>query len=159
MGVVVPTEDSIKSVVGGLFDKELEFEAVPCAAWNRLEPVTMAIYASDDGKPLGIFLCDVGLAAHAAAALVLLPATKSAMCAEGGYIDDELLENFHEVANVASGLFNSPSTPRVALRDLLSPPVEVPRDARPILIAPSARIQLEMSIEGYGKGRMTLLCA
>jgi len=149
----------VAQVLGGLFDKQLGFDDRAPEPWTRHEPMTCAIYADDNGKAAALMLCDVGLAAYAGAALVLLPPTKAAPCAEGGYIDDELLENFHEVANVASALFNADGAPRVHLRELLSPPVDFPLDVRPLLVAPFARLHLDLNIEGYGKGRVVLLAA
>jgi hypothetical protein len=159
VSISTPTPQTVRSVIGGLFDKDLNIEALPPSSFNAHDPMTIAVYANDEGKPQALFLCDVGLAAHAAAALVMLPVAKSQTCADGGYIDDELLENYHEVVNVGAGMFVDSSGGRVTLRELIAPGSPLPRDIRPLLVMPAGRATIEMGIEGYGRGRMLMHCA
>jgi hypothetical protein len=156
MAISTPTAESVRTIVGGLFDRELTIDTIAPVIYSANVPMTIAVYTNDAGTPQALFLCDVGLAAHAAAALVLLPVNTSQACADGGYISDELIENYHEVANVASGLFVDTDGSRVSLRELIAPGSPIPKDVRPLLAMPGGRTAVEMDIEGYGRGRMLL---
>ena len=72
-------------------------------------------------------------------------------------LEGDLLEFLHEVVNVTSRLFNSPSTPHVRLRDHVVVPGDVNEDIAQLALDPRVRHDWSVEIEGYGQGTVTLL--
>jgi hypothetical protein len=66
-------------------------------------------------------------------------------------------ENLVEVLNVGAQWFNGMHTPRLALQVALCGPGELADDVAAALMAPAARLDVEVDIPCYGKGIVSLL--
>ena len=121
----------------------------------------VAVYTSPAGDLAGACVCDCALAAYAGAALSLIPVATASESVRAGKLEPMLLENFREVFNIASQLFTSCSTDRVILgsvrlmaelkvADLNPPDAEIKK----LINTPSQRLEMEVSVEGYGDGQM-----
>ncbi len=127
----------------------------PVAPATRL-PIVVATYLDGAGNLAAVALLDLSLACSAGAALVMLPRVVADEGMASGGIPDNIGENLHEVLNVWSGVFNSPSTPRVKLGAVTTSDTLAPEVAA-LAKAPSGRLDLEVAIPGYAAGRLTLL--
>ena len=115
-----------------------------------------AVYRS--GERIGaVYLLDVELAAALAAALVMLPAGLVRESASSGQLAPILGENCFEVLNVATQLVNRPGGPHHRLVEQILPGEPTPADVAGLLEAASARIDLRLSVEGYGAGVLTVV--
>jgi len=99
---------------------------------------------------------DLSLAAYAGAAFSLIPADAAKDCLKAKELDEFMQENFAEVLNICSRLFDGGVDRRVTLTVVENP--GTPRsDTSKAMLQPTAkRLDLDVDIAGYGKGRMTL---
>ncbi len=119
-------------------------------------PVVTATYVEKDGKLAALLIADLPLAACFGAALVLLPPVIVNEAIKLGKLEENLLENLHEVLNVVAGLFNAPNAPRVLLGQVaqgekLAEPLAAFAKSAP------ARLDLEVALPGYVGGKLTLV--
>jgi hypothetical protein len=114
------------------------------------------IYCADDGSVQSLCTLDLGLGAHAAAALTLFPARFANEAIAKGELPESLLENLQEILNICAQFTNELSSRHVALREV-SMANRLPPDAAAALAkTPGLRLDLHIGIEGYGSGRFTL---
>ena len=73
-------------------------------------------------------------------------------------LPESIYENFKEVVNIVGGtLFNSPETPHLVLRDVFVCPDRLSSELRSLLMEPVNGLFLDVTIEDYGDGKMTML--
>jgi len=111
-----------------------------------------------DGRtPAALFLLDVRLAASLAAALVMLPPDVVEDCARARSLPPALLEHHLEVVNVCSRLINRAGGPPYRLIGQLAPGEPTPSEVQDVLVLARERIDLRLTVEGYGTGVFTIL--
>lgn len=117
-----------------------------------------ATYRFDDGRVAAMAVCDLAAASSLGGAIGMMGRPEvEAELAQHGTLDGDLKEFFHEVVNVSAKLLNSPTSPHVALRELDAVPGEVRVDAARVALQPAARVDLEVVVDGFDPGRLTLL--
>ncbi|TFH70702.1 hypothetical protein [Cellulomonas sp. HD19AZ1] len=104
-----------------------------------------------------ICLMDVPLSAYVGAAIGLVPAPTAQESAVSLMLEDFLEENAREVLNVVASLMNSEGTPHVRLDAVCSPREALPHDAKPWVRAYVRRLDLDLTVDGYGSGGFSLL--
>ncbi|WP_052668798.1 hypothetical protein [Nitriliruptor alkaliphilus] len=155
-----PARASYRDLLRDLLGRAVEVRPGPPQELSGEAPSYLAAYRYDEGEVAALAVADLDLATAAGAAIAMMPPQETrAAVAEAGALDEELLEFFHEVVNVAAKLLNSPTTAHVVLRDLLPVPGEVPDDVAEVATGPRARHDWRVRIEGYGEGTVTLLHA
>lgn len=129
----------------------------PSAAAPASKGGVTAVYADDDGTPLGVCICELGLAACLGAALVRIPAPAVAEAIAGGTLSENLRENLIEVLNIAAQLFRPKAARhRVSLREIRLPGEALDEVIAEALKTPTSRMDIELTIPGYPKGKMSL---
>ena len=68
-----------------------------------------------------------------------------------------LYDNAREVLNVAASLFNVDGAPHVRLVEAFAPREILPAEVEKWILARVARLDMEMTVAGYGGGRMSVL--
>lgn len=152
-----PTPDQVGKLIGGLLGRNV--------AVRRASPVTrgpealtaLAVYLGDTDSLRGAMICDLALVCNAGAALTLYPAPDAAACVRKGRWDDTLTENFHEVVNVSAALFNMPGAPHARLQRVYLAPDAPPAEVERALREAKGRLDLEVTIPGYGPGKLSVL--
>lgn len=107
------------------------------------------IYHDGNGKLLGAVLADLAFTAYSGACFSLIPPDVAEECIAAKTLDESMRENFAEVLNVGSRLFNTSG--RVALKSTFFPPAAVPAEANGI-----QSVNFEVRIEDYGTGLLSL---
>jgi hypothetical protein len=120
-------------------------------------PAFGAIYRRDDDSVAAALVADLALTAAWGAAIGMMGADAVDQVLENGALDDDTAEFAREVTNVIAKLLNSPTTPHVVLRDVVTLPGEVPADTAPVLLEPAIRADLGIDVTGYAAGTATLL--
>jgi hypothetical protein len=105
---------------------------------------------------IGGCFCDRSLVAYAGAAFSLVPADAAEECLAGAELDEVLVENFAEVLNICSRLFEGGTGQRVTLNRIEEPGTPPSPASQAMLKHPVKRLDLEVEIAGYGKGRIAL---
>ena len=117
------------------------------------------MFVDGNNKPIGACLVDLSLAAYAGSALSLIPADAARDSIKARELDDFMQDNFAEVLNICSRLFDIDSEHRVRLSATSFPPNLYPADVATIVGGPAKRMDVDLEISGYGKGRFSLLLA
>jgi len=111
-------------------------------------------YVDDKNRLRCACVADVPLAATAAAALALIPRATADSAITLGALDENLLENYHEVVNILSKFLNGPTVPHVRLAELVE---GVPDDLGALLTGTTRRRDYDVTVVGYPGGHLTLL--
>jgi hypothetical protein len=151
----LPTRHAVRSLIGDLVGREVELtdgDPLPARPTN-----VVAIYVDDRTSLMAAIVVDLAGAARLGGALGLLPA--------GGVddaIDDKdlhalLRDNCYEVLNVLANVFNVPGAPHVRLYAMYGPDDAVPADVAALAYAVGGRMDVILSIAGYGDGCLSVV--
>ncbi len=114
----------------------------------------LGLYVCDRDRMTAVLALDLPLAAYLGCALALLPSriAESAVADRG--LPPELAENVHEVLNVLAGVLNQHSDTHQRLYASYPGP-EAPADAAAHSKALGNRLDLEVTLQGYGSGTLS----
>ncbi len=148
--------EAVEKMLSGLLGREVMVAAKPAPKPAELK--IAGFYRNGDGQPVAACLADISAAAFSGSALSLIPAASAKDFVKSGVIDDEdVRDNFYEVLNICSRLFAEEDAQRVTLDTVYFPPETVPADQTSTLSKSRQRNDLEITVDGYGKGRLALL--
>ncbi|MBK6697854.1 MAG: hypothetical protein IPG50_37555 [Myxococcales bacterium] len=154
--LIVPNLASVLKLLGGLLGKPVT--AKPATAPLAVAPArAIATYQDAEGHLLAVCVCDVACAAYVGAALSLLAPAVAAEAHKKGKIPESIMENFHEVVNVAASLFNVTGGGHVRLEKILVTPCDVPAPVASLVAKPKTRLDLDVTVPGYGTGKMSFV--
>ena len=154
--VLLPAPKDVRDMLAGLVGRNVTVSpgAPVTPAPNR--PVAVAVYVAPDMSVNALCLLDLGAAAYTAGGLALLPPGGCQDSVEEGELSALQVEALHEVVNVLSALYNVAGAPHSRLHKLYAPGEEVAGDLAGML-AGYNRIDLDVEIQGYGKGSLSLV--
>ena len=154
----LPANQQLSALFEMLFGREISLRK---AAPRSLEPSKefwAAVYLDARPRIAGVLVLDRDLAIRSSAALSMFPAQQAQAFVESG-MDASLRENFHEVCNVATCLFQDEFATSVRLAKVFHVPSQQPPPLFKLLKAAGHRKDIQIDIEGYGSGLATLLVA
>ena len=157
MSRALPAPKSIGELLSGLLGKEVTVTEGEPLALGSENPSTVVVYIKSDKKIGAVCICGLNLASNAGAALSLIPAEVAAENASSGRLSTEIYENFREILNIVSGLFNGTGAPHVVLSQVGMIPNPIPENLAGLFSNALARLNLDVEISGYGPGKMSLL--
>jgi hypothetical protein len=151
----LPSRHAVRSLIEDLVGRNVEIndcEPIPARPTN-----VVAVYVDDQTSMSAVAVCDLSCAAYLGGALGLLP--------QGGVEDaiDEkdlyplLRDNCYEVLNVLASVFNVPGAPHVRLYEMYGPSDAVPGDVANLAYAVGGRVDVVVSITGYGDGCLSVI--
>jgi hypothetical protein len=123
---------------------------------SSTDQILTAVYESDEGNAVAACACDLDLVINAGAALCLIPVYEVQAAVKAKKWEPSLVENFKEVLNICARLFCEPGLKRVKLGDVCFGADPKPAKAAALLAKPAWRVDVELSITGYGTGRMMI---
>ncbi len=116
---------------------------------------TFARYVDADGHDVAVCIAEIAFAAATTAALSMASPRSAAEWAEAGVLTEAMAQNFYEVANVLTSVVN-PGRGRCMLVEVLQlADSERPPDHEQLAASP--RVNLEVTVEGYGTGRIAII--
>lgn len=155
--VTMPSLDKVAQIIGGLVGRNVVARrSGPVARGANIATAT-AVYIGDSADLRGATVSDVALVCNAGAALTLYPPLEAAQCVRRGQWNDTLTENFHEVLNVSANLFNQPGAPHARLQRVYLTPEPLPEVVEAAMRRAAARLDVEVTIPGYGAGKLSVL--
>lgn len=155
----VPDPKAVREVLEGLLGRTVEVE--PTAAYGPAgtDAATFAVYVDDRLKVAAVAAADLELSSYLGAAIGLVPPAGAQAAIEDGYLSPMLGENLYEVLNVCASMLNAEGQPHVKLHSVhpaeTTPPADVPAHAQAL----GSRLDLSVSVAGYGTGRLALVLA
>jgi hypothetical protein len=150
----LPAPKEVRDLLGDLLGREVT--VAPADPPSGAVPPT-AVFVHDDLSTAGVIGFELPLAANVAAAVGLIPPGGAEACVEDGELSPLFGENLAEVANVLATLFNANGGPHVKLHALHRTGPEVPTDVVSHLQALGNRLDLSVTVAGYGTGIFSLV--
>ena len=150
----LPDGEAVAQFFSATLRREVTVKAVKPAPDDRL--VIAGHYVNGMKTVIGGCFCDRELVAYAGAALSLVPADAADESLAAAELDEILVENFAEILNICSRLFEGGSGQRVTLSSIEYPGTPASEASRAMLKNPVKRLDLEVAIAGYGEGRIAL---
>jgi hypothetical protein len=154
--VLLPAPKDVRDMLAGLVGRNVTVSPGAPVTPAPDRPVAVAVYVAPDMSVNALCLLDLGAAAYTAGGLALLPPGGCQDSVEEGELSALQLEALHEVVNVLSALYNIAGAPHSRLHRLYAPGEEVAGDLAGML-AGYNRIDLDVEIQGYGKGSLSLV--
>ena len=149
--------------VGRLFEdllvRKVSVKKTAPLKMSAVNQTLTAVYENDDGTPIAACTCDLGLVMNAGAALCLVPLYEAEAACKATKWNPALVENFKEVLNICAQLFCEPGSSRVRLGEVCIGDQPRPAKAAALLGKPGWRLDVELSIAGYGTGLMVIVGA
>ena len=117
----------------------------------------VAVYVDDGLKLCAVLGMTFPLAVYSAAALGLIPPGGAKDMVEEREVTPLIAENAAEICNVLGTVLNHEGQPRVRMYQTFMPGgPPPPNDAAGRLLALGHRLDLEVEVTGYGKGKFSL---
>lgn len=148
---------SVNSVFGGLFSRGVAARTLPKPQPTEGTTWAVAMYVDPQGKPAALTLFDFSLACYAGAALSIVPASTANECIQARQMEELLQDNLSEVLNIGSAVFNTPEGRHVRLKSMVlvddpAKAADIPDDFKAVLAKPGERLDVNLTINGYGAG-------
>jgi hypothetical protein len=154
--VLLPAPKDVRDMLAGLVGRNVTVSPGAPVTPTPNRPVAVAVYVAPDMSVNALCLLDLGAAAYTAGGLALLPPGGCQDSVEEGELSALQVEALHEVVNVLSALYNVAGAPHSRLHKLYAPGEELAGDLAGML-AGYNRIDLDVEIQGYGKGSLSLV--
>ena len=122
------------------------------------DPPIVASYAVDSGEIVAICVCDLDFTLNGGAALCMIPAYEAANNVKAKRLDPVLFENFQEILNICAQLFGGSNQQRVKLLSVHTKVNEAPARAKELIAQSKVRREVQVSIAGYGNGKISVFC-
>jgi hypothetical protein len=133
----------------------------PCDPFtpNITDRHAAAVYTDDQGQTAVVTAMDLPLAAWTGASIGLVPAGGAQDQVEDGELTPAVKENLFEVLNIFSALFNKPNAPHLKITTMYPPGEAPPLDLGVLLKSLGMRLDLEVTVAGYGSGKIAVVLA
>jgi hypothetical protein len=151
------SDEEIAELIGSLTGKEVKIGKGPVLQPGPACPVIAATYADEEGNLGALLLADVAAAAGMGAALTLMPAAAVTDAMRAGTLDDALLENWAEIANICTQMVRLPGFPRFQLTGSVQSSDGLPADVEALLARARYRAGWSLQVPQYSNGRMSLI--
>ena len=156
---VIPGSLQLRNLLEDLLGREVTVTAGDPLSVKDLPTGVVAVFVDNSQQLVAVMGLDLGLAANAGAALGLIPAGAAEDAIEAKQLPATLAENVGELCNVLTSVLNREGAPHVKLHQVIYPGGTVPNDAQAHLLALGRRLDLNVEISRYGKGRFSLSLA
>ncbi|GEM_PF-597013 len=117
----------------------------------------VAYYVTREDELAGFCVVDLPLSGYLGGALAMIPEGTVQEEIDSGKLDPDLLEAYYEVANIMAALLCADGSPHVRLIGIDEAGKDFERTVFGTIVDPNRRMDIEVEVEGYGTGRMTLL--
>ena len=117
----------------------------------------VAYYVTREDELAGFCVVDFPLSGYLGGALAMIPAGTIEEFIEGGALDEDLLEAYYEVANIMAALLCADGAPHVRLIGIDDAGKDFERLVLTTIADPCVRLDIQVEVEDYGTGLMTLL--
>lgn len=119
--------------------------------------VSVGVYVDDSLGTAAVVVADLALSAFAGASIGLVPKGAAEDCVDERELTPMIRDNFYEVLNIVSALFNLPGHPHTRLYAMHAVGEIPPSDISARIRALGARLDLTVKVAGYGAGRLSFI--
>ena len=153
----MPIQEAIRDLISDLLGKGVAVDKTSPIEFEDDTIGAVSDLITDDGRLAVILIADLPLIANIGASLTLVPVIVAQDSVRKNRLEEEmLLENYGEVINVMSRIFNTPSTPHLRYKETKILPAELPPEITALRETYAARRTFAIKVEGYGEGRLEI---
>jgi len=156
---LLPGNVAVRHLFEDLLGREVTVSPGDPLSADEVTTSLVAIFTDSSQQIYAVLGMQLSLAAHAGAALGLLPAGAAEDSIDEKKLFPNLAENVFELCNVLTSLLNREGGPRVKLYQVIYPGDPIPNDARAHLLALGRRVDLKVEVNRYGGGKFSLSLA
>jgi hypothetical protein len=153
----LPDKNGLNQMLGALLRRKVS--TTPLKPIVEKELIVAGHYIDGNQKLVGALFADKPLVVMAGSAFSLIPADAAKDALRESQLDEMVQDNFHEVLNICSRLLNLGTDQRITLSKSEFPPAARSPAAAALLTKPGKRADYDVEIDGYGKGKLTLVLA
>jgi hypothetical protein len=157
IATTLPSPKAVRDVLLELLGRDVEVAMGGPWAPTPKDPGTVAVYTDDRSQLRALVFCDLALSACMGTALALIPASTARECIEAKSLTSAVSENVYEIFNIVASFFNLPERAHLRLYGMHAPGEHPPTDVSARLRGFGNRLDLKVTIAGYGAGRMTVM--
>lgn len=158
MATPLPSAFELRKMLEQLLGRDVEVKVSAGAVSPYKHPgAVVGAYVDDADVLRALMVADLDLTVAAAAAIALMGVKVVQDVMKSGLLTPALYENAAEIINVAVSLFNLENAPHVRLRDVYAPREILPPDVENCVLAVAPRLDMEVTISGYGSGRVSVV--
>jgi len=157
----LPSPKDVRDMLEELLGKDITVGDGSPASAADLKKATVAAYIDDGNHIAAVAGMDLPLSAWIGAAIGLIPKGGAEACVEDGDLSKMVGENVREVCNIMAALLNRAGTPHLRLEkeSVYLPGEPAPGDVQTRLVALGSRLDLTVTVAGYGAGRLWISLA
>jgi hypothetical protein len=151
----LPTRHALKSLLEGLIGRDVELKDT-----DPISPKTtnlLAAYVTDKLAVSAVAVMDLEGAARLGGSLGMLPKGGVDDAIAERQLSDLLRDNAYEVLNVLAAVFNVENAPHVRLYEMYGPDGAVPNDILSLSQIIGSRLDVLLSVAGYGDARLSIV--
>ncbi len=153
----LPSNLAIRNLLEDLLGREVEVSpGTPCPVGGK-PGAAVGLYVDDRLRSAAVAVFDFALAAHAGAAIGLLPPGASEAAIEDGELSEALRVNANEVLNIMASLFNVEGAPHLKLHAAYAPGEVLRPDVTQWATSTGSRLDLDVKVARYGRGRLSIV--
>lgn len=157
MATAIPDPKPIKDLFESLLGRDVEISPMdePVVPTAR-RACCVGLYEDAGADVRALVAADLDLSARAGAALGLVPKTGADTAIENRELPAALYDNFYEVMNIFSSLFNDgvEQEDHLKLATVYQPGSVIPLTAARMLRGLGKRADFNLDVDGYGRGAL-----
>lgn len=150
-------DEELAELIGSLTGKEVKVGKGPVLEPGPALPVVAATYVDDDGRVGALLIADVAAAAGMSAALTLMPAGAVTDAMRAGELDEALLENWAEIANICTQVVRVPGFPKFKLQGSVQSSTGLGSTVEALLAEARYRAGWSVQVPQYSNGRLSVV--
>ncbi|MCW2503383.1 MAG: hypothetical protein JWO79_1667 [Actinomycetia bacterium] len=151
----LPGPKVVKDLFEELLDREVAVGPADPPRSGDITRLFIAVYVDASLQMKAIAAMDVGLAAYTGAALGLVPAGGVRDLMATSSLSPVLVSN---IETIYERLIATMGAPSLRLYQTFTPGQPLPADVSGHLLALGKRRDLSLALQGYGKGRLSIIC-
>ncbi len=151
----MPSRAAVRGLVEDLVGRPVELrdaDPVPASPTN-----VVAVYVNDSLAMAAVAVVDLAGAARIGGALGMLPRGGVDDAIDEKDVSGMLRENCYEVLNVMASVFNTPGAQHVRLYEMYGPNASLPADVAALTTRAGERLDVVLSIAGYGDALLSVV--
>nr|WP_205706545.1 response regulator [Kineococcus vitellinus] len=153
----LPSNLALRNLLSDLLNRDVELAEGRPVPVGGVPGSVVGLYVDDHLRSKAVVVFDFPLAAHAGAAIGLLPPGASEAAIEDRQLPDNLVVNAREVLNIMASLFNVEGAAHLKLHAAYAPGEVLRPDVVDWATRTGSRLDLSVEVARYGKGSLSIV--
>ncbi|MFT7521034.1 MAG: hypothetical protein ACI9MC_003185, partial [Kiritimatiellia bacterium] len=122
-------------------------------------PLVVSVYVDDNGVAGALLVTDVAASAGIAAALTLMPAGAVNEAVRMGELDENLLENWDEIANICTQTVRLAGFPVFKLKGTIQSSTGLTPEVETLISSAPYQVGWSVQVPGFSNGKISIFMA